>query len=55
MNLEQVPQRAFRKRNGISGPYYELRFEIHIAVQAGLEFSLWVDGKQYGAVTAEYA
>ncbi|KAL5450345.1 hypothetical protein PMIN07_008898 [Paraphaeosphaeria minitans] len=53
-DLEQVPQRAFRKRKGVSGTYYEISFEIHIAVQAGLKFSLWVKGKRYGAVTAEY-
>ncbi|KAK7182682.1 hypothetical protein PSPO01_11263 [Paraphaeosphaeria sporulosa] len=55
VNLEQVPQRAFRKQNNSKKPYYELHYEIHISVQSGLEFSLWVDGKRYGAVAAEYA
>ncbi|KAF2449569.1 hypothetical protein P171DRAFT_507242 [Karstenula rhodostoma CBS 690.94] len=55
VDLEKVPQRAFRKRHNSKNPYYELHYEVHISVQSGLEFSLWVDGKRYGAVTAEYA
>jgi len=35
--------------------YFSLSFDVQIAVQSALEFSLTVNGAKYGSVTAKYA
>jgi hypothetical protein len=58
VDLDTVPKDQFRKRRTKDGSdklYYELHYEIRIAVQSALEYSLWVKDKRYGAVTADYA
>jgi hypothetical protein len=55
VNLNNVPQKLFVTRISPSGiPYYELAFHVEISVQSALEFSVSVDGKRYGSVTAQY-
>lgn len=34
--------------------YYELEFDVEICIQSALEFSMSVNGKKYGSVTAKY-
>ncbi|KAJ4361459.1 hypothetical protein N0V95_001876 [Ascochyta clinopodiicola] len=54
-NLETVPEWLFLVRHNPSGAlYYEIEFDVEIAVQSALEFSMSINGKKYGSVTAKY-
>ena len=55
VNVEDVPQRLFRTASSPSGSmYYKLFFDVELSVQSALEFSVSVNGKKYGSVTAKY-
>lgn len=52
----RYPQSYFQRRVSFSGrTYHRLDYFIEIAVQSALEFSISVDGKRDGSVTAKYA
>jgi hypothetical protein len=54
-DLTDVPLSEFKRMKSPSGLlYYLLDFQIEITIQSALEFSLNVDGKKYGAITATY-
>ncbi|KAF1911224.1 hypothetical protein BDU57DRAFT_485781 [Ampelomyces quisqualis] len=56
VDLSDVPQHLFKYHINPAGKeYYVLRFDVKIAIQSSLEFSLVVNGKEYGSVVAKYA
>jgi len=55
VDLSVVPESEFElKYSPCGNPYHRLVFLIEISVQSLLEFSLSVNGVQYGSVTATY-
>ncbi|KAF1845397.1 actin-like ATPase domain-containing protein [Cucurbitaria berberidis CBS 394.84] len=55
VDLGAVPQGQFKAKLSVSGAlYYRLEYEIHVSVQTSLEYSLVVNGKTYGSLTATY-
>lgn len=55
VDLSFVPQHEFTAERSPSGKrYHILDFQVAISVQSSLEYSLLVNGKTYGTVTANY-
>ena len=55
VDLSVVPKDEFVVMRSPAGqPYYRLMFEVEIAVQSSLHYSLLVSGKKYASVTATY-
>jgi hypothetical protein len=55
VDLSVVPKKEFMAKRSPSGePYHTLSFQVAISAQSSLEYSLLVNGKTYGTVTAKY-
>lgn len=55
VDLSSVPKKEFKVKRGRAGcRYYRLDYEVEISIQTCLEFSLSVNGKKYGSVSANY-
>jgi len=55
VDLSVIPEDAWKvKRSHSNATYHKLSFSLEIAVQSSLEFSLVVDGENYGKVKAAY-
>lgn len=55
VDLSVVPKDDWKVKRSPSGEtYHSLHFSLAIAIQSALEFSLLVNGKSYGSVTAAY-
>jgi hypothetical protein len=55
VDLSKVPDSQMkRKRSPTGREYCEVHALVHISMQSSLEFSLTVNGKNYGSVTAKY-
>jgi hypothetical protein len=56
VDMSGVPQHLYKTGTSPSGARYQiLSFDVKIAVQSALEFSMSVNGVEYGSVTAKYA
>lgn len=55
VDLNKVPKNYFKSKRSPTGVrYHELNYEVAISVQSSLEFSVLVDGRKYGSITAKY-
>jgi len=55
VDLSVVPKKEFKAMRSPEGKlYHKLSFEVAISAQSSLEYSLLVNGKTYGSVTAKY-
>lgn len=55
VDLSVVPKDDWEVKCSPAGStYYELSYNLEIAVQSALQFSLAVDGKKYGSITTAY-
>lgn len=55
VDLSNVPAECFSLHQSVHGrSYYELTCNVEISIQSALEFSVSVQGKRYGSLTAAY-
>ncbi|CAG5141087.1 uncharacterized protein ALTATR162_LOCUS861 [Alternaria atra] len=55
VDLSVVPKKEFKSKRSPSGKtYHSLSYDVVISAQSILEYSLLVNGKTYGTVTAKY-
>lgn len=55
VDLSDVPAHKFKsKRSATGGLYYTIHFNVELSVMSSLEYSMSVNGTQYGSVTASY-
>lgn len=55
VDLSVVPKKEFKAAKSPAGkPYHSLNYDVAISVQSSLQYSLLVNGKTYGSVTARY-
>ncbi|OAL42715.1 Hsp70 family protein [Pyrenochaeta sp. DS3sAY3a] len=55
VDLSNVPPHKFQhRRNKVGDLYYHVKFQVEISAMSSLEYSLSLDGTQYGSVNVNY-